>query len=71
MLIPSLPNLPTLITLTGVDDSTDIDALGDLSKRYPLVEWGHSLFTKAGRLWWAISIVGHNPSHPAIASSGR
>lgn len=33
-------SLPTHVTLTGVDDQTDLAALAVLSERFPLVEWG-------------------------------
>ena len=44
----SLPNAAglTYVTLTGVDDSTDLIALGAFSRRHPLAEWGFLHSTK-------------------------
>lgn len=54
-------NLPEFVTLTGIDDATDLDRLVAISSRWS-VEWG-VLFSR--------KLSGHHPRYPSLGLGDR
>jgi hypothetical protein len=60
MSIPGIPNTNkglTTLTITGLDEKTDIDRLVDLSHEFHFVEWGILLGSRNGPRYPSVSII--------------